>query len=787
MDLPEKLNATFEEALNRTAVQPKAHAILAKQVLSWISCAKRPLSLAELREALSVEPGDTKLDRSGCPELELLLDVCCGLVIVDEEDNVIRLVHYSFQQYLEVNPKADLSHANWNISHACLTYLMWDDFSPEATDDIGLTKDEGQDVSISLLTRTQWRNSYRFFLYVASYWCEHVRGELEGRLETLILCVFDQRMDLLYSLQGYNKIRHRNLEYGTWPHEPSPLHLTCYWGLGHIIKLLIARGIDVNATDTRGRTPLFCAAMNGQANIIQELVDSGANVNTHDITAITPLHASVANDHLNTAKLLLQQGVDVNAIDHEGSTPLSFAASNGNTVMMDLLQQMGAVLEPDSGLSPLESASRGGRSSSVQWRLAKGVSPNATRLLPLIEAVYANHAHIVRILLDAKANVDAIDRLGNTAMEVAVVQGNVTIIRDLVAAGADTNDIGRNTETETPLQEAAYRGDKSLAERLIKKGADVHAHGGDLGTVLQCSMYSRDTNIVKLILGHLSSSELSVDHGIFGATPIQLAVVLKDKGLLTLLLGHGSKSQNHKKVDTDSATPFCITPLHRAVYLGWKAGINILLRDGANPNIRDLYGRTALDWCQADKDLFSALGGNRTHSMTSPALRERTLTKSIQSIISQLLPNPSRKGGRKIAYHYLGHCLLMLGDTEEATTSFEQQIIDGTSKYLPEHNILCHSCGQIGNINGSRFICYACADIDLCERHMEQYHSRSPDVRCKGHKFLEIPGLTWGLSGEKHVNRSMETIDEWLWRLQDKYSDNEALLDTSEAFIGTAI
>ena len=62
--------------------------------------AKRPLRIAELCEAVAIEPDDKYLDRSGFYEIELLFRVYCGLITIDEKDDVIRLVHCSFQEYL---------------------------------------------------------------------------------------------------------------------------------------------------------------------------------------------------------------------------------------------------------------------------------------------------------------------------------------------------------------------------------------------------------------------------------------------------------------------------------------------------------------------------------------------------------------------------------------------------------------------------------------------------------------------------------------------------------------
>lgn len=384
--LPERLNDTFDDAVNRMAAQPEEHSVLANQVLSWIFHAKRPLSVVELREALSVELGDTRLDRSGYHEVELSLDVCCGLVSIDEEDNVIRLVHYSLQQYLEENWKKRNPRSQWGIAITCLTYLMLDDFSPLATEDIdGPIIETGV---ASLSTRSRWQDSHRFFSYVASYWAEHVKGSLEIELESLILRFFYSKVHLLYGLQEYNKLRFRNSEYDTWPHEPSSLHLTAYWGLSHVTRILAKQGADIHAEDAPKRTPLVCAALNGHGDVARVLLREGADVNARDSSASTPLHAAVINDHVDLARLFLKLGADANAKDKDGSSPQCLAAANGNLQMMDLLLQMGASADENDkiGISPLEIACRGGDAAAVQWLLVKGVDINSKNAFSLVRS-----------------------------------------------------------------------------------------------------------------------------------------------------------------------------------------------------------------------------------------------------------------------------------------------------------------------------------------------------------------------------------------------------------------
>jgi hypothetical protein len=71
------------------------------QVLSWIACAKRPITSSELRHALAVELDTSELDEENLPETGDIVSVCAGLVTVDEESDIIRLIHHTTQEYFE--------------------------------------------------------------------------------------------------------------------------------------------------------------------------------------------------------------------------------------------------------------------------------------------------------------------------------------------------------------------------------------------------------------------------------------------------------------------------------------------------------------------------------------------------------------------------------------------------------------------------------------------------------------------------------------------------------------
>lgn len=98
-NLPEGLNSTYAEAVERVQGQNEDDRKLAERVLAWITYAKRPLSAVELQHALATEPETEMVEDEDLVEIEILVSVCAGLVVVDDESGIVRLVrrYHRFQ------------------------------------------------------------------------------------------------------------------------------------------------------------------------------------------------------------------------------------------------------------------------------------------------------------------------------------------------------------------------------------------------------------------------------------------------------------------------------------------------------------------------------------------------------------------------------------------------------------------------------------------------------------------------------------------------------------------
>jgi hypothetical protein len=72
---------------------------LAGKVLSFVIYAKLPLTVIKLCAALAVKVETSELEPDKIPDPDDLLSVCTGLVVIEEERAIVRLVHYTTQEY----------------------------------------------------------------------------------------------------------------------------------------------------------------------------------------------------------------------------------------------------------------------------------------------------------------------------------------------------------------------------------------------------------------------------------------------------------------------------------------------------------------------------------------------------------------------------------------------------------------------------------------------------------------------------------------------------------------
>ncbi|KAH9892130.1 hypothetical protein F4778DRAFT_772870 [Xylariomycetidae sp. FL2044] len=288
----------YKNAMKRIEGQIQFQARRAKQVLSWITCARRPLTKWELQHALGVKVGKPNLDQGDLPKIEDLVSVCAGLVTVDEESNVIRLVHYTTQSYFERTQERWFPNAQLDITTVCTTYLSFQAFAN------GHAKTDEE--------YEQRLETHHLFEYAALNWGHHARLAPSCQNISHFLQKQAQVEAANQALQVFREVWRPDYSQRI-AGNVTGLHLAAYFGLDYILADMMSQ-YDVNIKDTHNHTPLWSAAWNGYEAAVKLLLDTdGVEATSKDSAGSTPLHWAAENGHKAVVKLLLGvEGADIN-------------------------------------------------------------------------------------------------------------------------------------------------------------------------------------------------------------------------------------------------------------------------------------------------------------------------------------------------------------------------------------------------------------------------------------------------------------------------------------------
>ena len=398
-----ELDDLYRETLDRIRKQPGEDGMLGMRVLSWITHTRRPLSVEELRHGLAVEyDDDDEPDEEFDPENLLsprsLVDVCAGLVVIDPRSQIIRLVHYTTQEFFNKERLHLFEDAENDISTACLTYLSYNAFTEFSNE--------------SLISETL--RLYPFLAYAALNWVLHISSiEPSAAAWSKAVLYVNNLERMLFSSMILRKLLLRSRSYSRLTKDAirvrlAPLPLECASECG---QLLLVKFILDNAEGSEAAldSSLHCASAEGHALVVKTLIESGAKAASLSSDSSSTLLKACKGGHVEVARLLVENGANANTPDRWMWTPLHYAT-------------------------------HGSHSALVAFLIGNGSNPNAQTPLgmtPCHLAASRGDIKTVKIFIDSDFDLKVTTRYKRTVLHSAAEGGHLGVLSLLLASGSD--------------------------------------------------------------------------------------------------------------------------------------------------------------------------------------------------------------------------------------------------------------------------------------------------------------------------------------------------------------
>jgi uncharacterized protein len=408
----------------------------------------------------------------------------------------------------------------------------------------------------------------------------------------------------------------------------SPLSLACESGSAAMIDKFLNAGADVNEKGPHGETPLMMASRNGNVEAIKVLLDHQADVNAKEaLRGTTALMWAAEQSHSAAAQFLVAHGAEVNAasapeIRPRGAylAPSAVARfANGDTFDRRRARPAAGATAPNTraaagavpGAPPGTSAPERAITSGDDVADAAAFFGNRNQvkdgggITPLVFAAREGDLDTVKVLVEARANVNQTTNYGWTPLLTATQNKHYQIGKYLLEHGADPNIANhggwrplylatdnRNIEGGDYPVRPADMDHLEYIKLLLDRGADVNARVcGVKSTPAVCSGDSTETRTI------FTNQWLYED----GATAFVRAAQSGDVALMKLLLARGA--------DPKIATAHNVTALSTASGIGWVEGITFEWSEAQNLEAIKMCLDLGIDVNAVDSDGRTALHG----------------------------------------------------------------------------------------------------------------------------------------------------------------------------------
>ncbi|XP_052107145.1 ankyrin repeat domain-containing protein 11-like isoform X4 [Mytilus californianus] len=394
----------------------------------------------------------------------------------------------------------------------------------------------------------------------------------------------------------------------------DPLHLAIHLGYKDCFNLLVQHEEKeiFNRKDGKGTPPLVAAVQHGHIDICHLLIDGGCDINAYDSKLQrNALHYAVIAKRFDLFELLLKHKPNLDHCDHKGRTIFHRVCAiqepkylkklfhSGFNITTSLMDQ-----ETDDGLTPVIISCQNGNAEQLKELLENGASVKTT------DKTGKNALHYCAdnletqcaemLLMREESLIHVQDEQGFTPLHMAVIGGNVPLLKLLVRKGADVDILDADGHTPSHwatgnhLDGVKVCTHLEILDVLIEQDAELSKCDNHNAYPIHyaAQMNGRDNGHSDAKIGEKVLKKL-LDSG------IPCDVLDKDRRQPLLWAASAGNSESCKLLvtagaDVNSTDKDGLTALHCAASRGHSECVDKLKKLGAEVNVADTNGCTAL-------------------------------------------------------------------------------------------------------------------------------------------------------------------------------------------------
>ncbi|XP_044736046.1 ankyrin-3-like [Chrysoperla carnea] len=266
----------------------------------------------------------------------------------------------------------------------------------------------------------------------------------------------------------------------------KPIHIAAREGNKDIVEFFVSKGLCINEPDKQNLTILHYAVTTGQLEVIKYLIEKGADVNAKNDKGVTPMHlAALCSCKKDVIEILLNNYAIYNAIDEHFMRPIDMASNNDVIHSLTLTKKLFESVKCNN-ISEVENNIRAGACVNAK---------NADNITTLHYAAWKGYDKIVQILLQNKANPNAVGKNGYTPIHYAAKFSHLQVVNALLSYGAVYDALSDSGKTPLDFSEGS---EVTSLLKLINESFQT-VKEGDVGIIDELNKI-KDIDVVKIVM-----------------------------------------------------------------------------------------------------------------------------------------------------------------------------------------------------------------------------------------------------------------------------------------------